>query len=234
MIKWCNANNGFIQTVLITVYVIATIAICFANFKSSSASRKQLIYQRKHDEDANRARVVPTLRVLEGNLICLCFSNIGHELGTNLKITFNDEWLRMYEKLPINKTTIERFMESIKRIGDNPFLPPDQSYEIALFICMSTEFQVLDQLPKVEITCSIDSNGKHYDDKYSFFVRPNGSLTLTTDYVRFEKKKTDSLKEISDSLKRIERDNRKHIYFHEKPELDEEEKDMIEASQSNE
>ena len=190
MIKWCNDNNGFIQAILITVYVFATIAICIANFKSSSASRKQLAYQRNHDEDVNRARVVPTLRVLEGSLICICFSNIGHELGTNLKISFNEEWLKAYEKLPINQTTIKRFMENVKRIEDNPFLPPDRAYEIVVFICMSTEFHFLDQLPRVEITCSIDSGGEHFDDKYAFFIRPNGSLTLTTDYIRFEKKKT--------------------------------------------
>ena len=220
MINWCNDNNGFIQAVLITVYVFATVAICIANFKSSNASRKQLNYQRKHDEEANRARVVPSLRVLEGSLICLCFSNIGHEMGTNLKISFNEEWVKAYERLPINKQTIERFLDNIKRVGDRPFLPPNQAYEVVLFICRSTEFIILDQLPEVEITCSIDSGGKHYEDTYSFFVRPNGSLTLTTDYVRLEKKKADSLEKILRSLQQIERDNRKHMYYHEKYDLD--------------
>lgn len=227
MIKWCNDNNGFIQAVLITVYVFATIAICIANFRSSSASRKQLAYQRKHDNDINRARVVPTLRILEGHLICLCFSNIGHEIGTNLNIKFNEEWLKAYEKLSINQTTKDRFLESVKRIGDNPFLPPDRAYEIVVFICLSSEFLYFDQLPKVEIVCSIDSGEEHYDDKYAFFIRPNGSLTLTNDYVRFEKKKTDSLEGISKSLQNIERDNRRHIYQHEKEELDKEEQAFL-------
>jgi len=206
MIKWCNDNNGFIQAVLIFVYVVATIAICIASFKSSRASRKQLDYQRKHDEDVNRARVVPSLRILEGTLVCLCFSNLGHELGTNLKISFNEEWIRAYEQLPINEEHIEIFLENVRRIGDNPFLPPDRSYEVVVFICMSTEFIKLDQLPKVEITCSVDSGGKHYDDKYVFFIRPNGSLTLTTDYVRLEKKKADSLEKISKKLDNMESD----------------------------
>ncbi len=208
MIQWCNENNGFIQAVLIFVYVVATIAICIASFKSSRASRRQLDYQRKHDEDVNRARVVPSLRILEGTLICLCFSNIGHELGTNLKITFNEEWIKAYEQLPINKNHIERFLDNVRRIGDNPFLPPDRSYEVVVFICKSTEFIQLDQLPKVEITCSVDSGGKHYDDKYDFFIRPNGSLTLTTDYVRLEKNKADSLEQITKSLSEMEKDAR--------------------------
>lgn len=218
MIQWCNENNGFIQAILIFVYVVATVFICVANLRLAHASKKQLDYQRKHDEDVNRARVVPSLRILEGTLICLCFSNIGHEMGSNLKISFNEEWIRAYEQLPINKEHIERFLDNVRRIEDNPFLPPDRSYEIVVFICMSTEFIKLDQLPKVEIICSVDSGCKHYDDKYAFFIRPNGSLTLTTDYVRLEKKKADSLEKISNSLQHIERDNKLHIYYHEKPE----------------
>lgn len=40
MINWCNSNQGFLMVLLTLVYVIATIAICFFNYKTINEQKK--------------------------------------------------------------------------------------------------------------------------------------------------------------------------------------------------
>ncbi|MCI6664774.1 MAG: hypothetical protein MSE26_00585 [Lachnospiraceae bacterium] len=40
--NWINCNDAGIITISTVVYVIATIAICFANFMSADRAKKQL------------------------------------------------------------------------------------------------------------------------------------------------------------------------------------------------
>jgi uncharacterized membrane protein len=58
-IKWMNNNNGFIMGILTLVYVIATIFICFFNYKSARASRKQTEESERQFKATNRPRIIP-------------------------------------------------------------------------------------------------------------------------------------------------------------------------------
>lgn len=39
MINWCNHNQGFLMVILTCIYVIATITICFFNYKAIAEQR---------------------------------------------------------------------------------------------------------------------------------------------------------------------------------------------------
>ena len=83
IISFLNANEGALMVVITTVYVIATIAICWANIKSAKASKDQVKaakeqtdaakaqleeMQREHNE-SKRLEIMPFLDVDFGNYI---------------------------------------------------------------------------------------------------------------------------------------------------------------------
>jgi hypothetical protein len=112
MIEFCNENSGFIMALLTLVYVIATILICWANFRSSQATKKQNELQIKMDEEDNRARIIPYRKILENNLVCLCFANVGHQIASDVKISFSEEWIKQLDSLSFSRK--QSFIEGME------------------------------------------------------------------------------------------------------------------------
>ena len=76
MIEWMNQNQGFLMVTITFVYAVATIFICVFNWKSASASRKQVEESQKQQKQnvglqlySKRKEVIEKLSQREFELI---------------------------------------------------------------------------------------------------------------------------------------------------------------------
>ena len=98
VITWLNDNNGFIMALLTFVYVVATILICFFNYKSAKATNEQTKESYEQFIESSRAHIVPKIIELEGEMLCLSFQNIGKDIATEVVINVSEKWLKKLEK----------------------------------------------------------------------------------------------------------------------------------------
>ena len=117
IIEWLNANNGFIMAVLTLVYVLATIFICISNGRAASATRAQIQESKEQFRKANRPNIIPCFTVVEGQLFCLTFRNIGNEVAKRVRITINEKWLECVD----NATKQKQMPGDIRKSLQNEF-----------------------------------------------------------------------------------------------------------------
>lgn len=80
--------------VLLTfVYVIATIVICFFNYKSAKATKEQTEESKRQFSETNRAIITLTMQDIRNGLIALNISNIGNKVAKNVKLDINQEFI---------------------------------------------------------------------------------------------------------------------------------------------
>ena len=95
------------------VYVIATIAICVANFKSANATRKQLQEQQRQFNESNRAFVTVTFEIIRSGLAMLHIQNTGKQIAQNVHISisqrFESNIKDKYVKEHLKKLTQSKF-----------------------------------------------------------------------------------------------------------------------------
>ena len=199
IIDWLNANNGALMAVLTFVYVIATILICVFNYKSASATRKQTEESQRQFEESNRAHVIPRFIMLEGQLYCLAFHNIGRTMAENLNIKISAEWLSCLKRTQKNSSVAD----TLSNLADiETFLPVDDKYLYSICIPAdgTGDYSVLCEKPLI-IDISYQSGNKLYSEKFNLPMKGINSIINTSDYVRMEKKKRDSLDAIEKQLK---------------------------------
>ena len=201
MIAWMNSNNGFVMAVLTFVYVIATIFICVFNGKSASATRRQTEEAQRQFEENNRAHVIPRFVTLEGQLYCLAFHNIGKTMAEKLVINVSSEWLECLRNTQKNSNVADT-LEKLKDI--EIFLPADDKYMYS--ICVPADgtgdYMKLCEKPLI-INVQYYSGEKMYKERFELPLKGINCLINTSNYVRMEQKKRDSLDEIGKQLEKI-------------------------------
>lgn len=89
--------TDWLMVVITAVYVIATVVICIANFKSAKATRDQIAESQRQFEEINRPYVtceyILASRVYSGIRVC----NHGNMVAKNLIIRINQEFLDSIE-----------------------------------------------------------------------------------------------------------------------------------------
>lgn len=116
MIDWCNQNQGFAMVLLTFVYVVATIAICFFNYKSAEATKEQTKESRRQFNESNRAYITLTTENLKNGLITLSIKNVGNKIAKNVKIGVNQEFIESL-KDDIAKQSVVTLTESSFDVG---------------------------------------------------------------------------------------------------------------------
>lgn len=201
LILWMNDNNGFVMAVLTFVYVIATIFICIFNGRSASATRKQTEEAQRQFEESNRAKVIPRFITLEGQLYCLAFHNIGKTMAEKLVINISSEWLECLRETQKN-SAVAGTLEKLKEI--DIFLPADDKYMYP--ICVPADgtgdYLKLCQKP-LQMDIEYYSGGKKYKEQFELPMKGINCIINTSDYVRMEQKKRDSIDKIEKQLEKI-------------------------------
>ncbi len=201
VVTWLNDNNGFVMAILTSVYVIATILICIFNYKSAKATKEQTRESYKQFIENNRAHIVPKIITLEGEMLCLCFQNIGKDIASDVKINVNEKWLKELEKTH----TFPEVANSLRKIKKKKiFLTVDQ--QLCYGLCIPgngyNDFNNLGTVP-LNINISYISMNKEYNEHFSISLDGYNFMVNTSDYARLTKKQIKEMQNTNKQLKNL-------------------------------
>ena len=131
--------TDWLMVIITTVYVVATIAICVANFKSAKATKEQLDESKRQYEDKKRLEIMPyfylefkdenptgdfvelgvtndTNKRAVFQLNRMSIENVGNGLAKNISVSFIAELAYLQKK----------------RVVDLPLLPEHKTYSIGV------------------------------------------------------------------------------------------------------
>lgn len=204
IIEWINDNNGFIMGLLTLVYVIATILICFFNYKSAKATKEQIKEAQAQFRLQNRPNVIPCFSMIEGAMFCLTFKNIGNECAKDLKIKINDKWLECFDEALKIKQMPGDIRASLK---NKFFIVPDNSIKFVLMIPGDgTDMYNIISQEKICIELEYyrnDSSEKFVENFELDLLTMAGLILDKSDYIRKMEKQGKTLKDISDNINKI-------------------------------
>ena len=86
-------DPNWAMVIITVIYVIATIAICVANFKSANASKMQLEEMKKQHEDDNRPYVEAEFHYERRIWYVLRFVNHGKRTAQRFRISFDQSFI---------------------------------------------------------------------------------------------------------------------------------------------
>ena len=203
MIDWLNNNSGFIMAILTFVYVIATILICYFNYKSAKATSDQTKESYKQFIENSRAHVVPKIIELEGEMLCISFQNIGNDIAEEVVIKVNESWLKKLETTATFPETANK-LRAIKK--KKLFLTVNQ--QMCYGLCISgngyDDFKILGE-STLKVDISYKTLGNYYEEHYEMPLDSYNFLVNTSDYVRLTKKQIQEMKNTNKELKMISR-----------------------------
>lgn len=90
-------TSDWVMVLITLVYVIATIFICWANFKSANVSKEQLIEMRKQFESNNRPYIEVELALEKRIFYALRFVNNGNVVANNVNIKLDPDFIASLE-----------------------------------------------------------------------------------------------------------------------------------------
>lgn len=146
-------DPNWVMVFITGVYVIATIAICVANFKSAKASKMQLEVMKKQYEEENRPYVEVELHYERHLIYSLRFVNHGKQTAQRFRVDFNHEFT---ESLP--EPSFRRNIE--KQKGKECIIGVGQHYD--LFIGSYKLREITSWVP-IKGRITYQSNGNLYE-----------------------------------------------------------------------
>lgn len=182
--------TDWLMIVITAVYVIATIFICIANFKSAKATREQVAESRRQYEEEHRAFVSYELIYEHRVLYGLRFTNHGKRVATNVQLQLDKDF--------IDSLMDQSIKDQLHNLDGREFtLGIEQSYDIYFG---GDEFR--ERSNKLPIQGEISYNdrcGEYTDSFYIDFSKYAPIYTVITDGERRE----ESIKKLNKSLAKI-------------------------------
>jgi len=183
-------SADWVMVIITGVYVIATIVICWANFKSANASKEQLNEMRQQYADTNRPILEYEFHYSRRTWYSVRFINHGNRTAQHVKINLDQSF--------INSLPEESFKKEAERLkGKECIIGVGQYYE--LFVGSN---KLRDNPNMVPLTGTIEYEAQGQKYKNDIFVDLEHYMTfftVTTD----EDDLLKTLKEISTQLKSI-------------------------------
>ena len=142
IINWCNDNQGFFFVILTTIYIIATVLIYIANYKSAKASREQTAEQQRQFEEINRPQIDVSIEVIRNGLTTIKIENTGKRYARNVQVILNKEFIEQIS----DKDEAERLIklsETSYNLGIN-----EKWYAC---VCVCHKMHMLGKVPLVAI-----------------------------------------------------------------------------------
>ena len=174
------------------VYVIATIAICWANFITAKAAKQQMQEMKKQYEEANRPRIEVEMLHINRRTYALRFVNRGITTACNVHIIIDQEFI---DSMPagVYKDMLR------KEQGRQCIIGVGQCYD--LFVGYQ-ELRTCDTLKPLKGKVLYYANEKAYSgDFYIDFKQYNTFYTTTTD----EEKTMNAIQKMEKHLVDIEK-----------------------------
>lgn len=93
-----SSTTDWVMVIITGVYVIATIFICIANFKSANASKQQLTEMRQQFKKNNRPRIEVEFIFEKRTYFGLRFINHGNLTAQQVSIDFDESFINSIEE----------------------------------------------------------------------------------------------------------------------------------------
>lgn len=190
--------TDWMMVVLTAVYVIATIFICFFNFRSAKATREQVAEMKRQFDEESRPYITTELIYEKRTYYGLRFTNHGKRIANHVHIHFEPNFFDSIVESSFSsalKTQNER--ECIIGIG--------QSYN--LYFASNELRDNPNKVPLKGQLTYLDDKGKSYTDdfnidlkRYATFFQMNSEMD---DLLKIFQDQTKELKQMRDSLTRI-------------------------------
>ena len=86
-------DTDWIMVIITSVYVLATGFICWANFKSANASKKQLVEMQRQYEESNRPLIELEFHYSRRTWYIARFVNHGNLTAQHVKINLDQDFI---------------------------------------------------------------------------------------------------------------------------------------------
>lgn len=86
-------SSEWTMVIITAVYVVATIFICIANFKSANATKKQLEVLKKQYDEQHQPYITTELIYVQRLFFGLRFTNHGNRIAETVKIDFDQQFV---------------------------------------------------------------------------------------------------------------------------------------------
>lgn len=190
--------TDWLMIVITAVYVIATIFICIANFKSAKATREQVSEARRQYEEEHCAFISYELIYEHRILYGLRFTNHGKRVAANVQLQLDKDF--------IDSLMDQSIKDQLYSLDGKEFtLGIEQSYDIYFG---GDAFRK--RLNKVPIQGEISYNdrcGEYTDSFYIDFNKYAPIYTVTTDWERAEESAKNLIKNLAEIVKELEKIN---------------------------
>lgn len=155
---FANIDPNWVLAGLTAIYVVATIAICWANWAAASAAKKQTEEMRKQYKDSNRPRLAIRFDARSLKDRSIVVKNYGNKPAMDVKVSLNEDFMKCLIKA-FPQSPLQSLIHSDIYIGENQ--------EFWLFLA---DWRLLNQVPvkAVCVTVSYKSNsGDVYEETAS-------------------------------------------------------------------
>ena len=198
-LSFLNNYSGALTVIVTVIYVIATIAICFANLKSAKASNRQVEEMKREFEERNKPRIEVEY-CLEGGLENrLRFVNHGEKTAQHVKIFLDPECFQNFVD--------EAFLKDLQSLHTKEcIIGAGQHYDLFLgrIKKKGTLVPITGKVQYRDFTKSYES--EIYVDIENYVTL--WTSTSSSDLKSIVKRQNDELKGIKDELRKIEMDLR--------------------------
>lgn len=181
------------MVIITTIYVVATILICWANIKSAQASKEQLKEMQKQYEESNRPNIAVEFLYEKRTYYGIRFINYGKMIAKNVKINLSKEFIY----------SLEDRMQSILMAeeGKHCFIGVNQHYDLYFG---TPEYKDIEHKVPASGTITYFSNNKKYEEKFSLDIENYmTTFSVNTDFedlLECIKKQNTILKDIKTSV----------------------------------
>ncbi len=145
--------TDWIMIAITIVYVIATIFICHANYKSAKASNDQLDEMKRQYEEKDRPFIDTELVYIRRVIYAIRFTNHGYYSARHVNINLSDEFLNS-----LQDNAIRTFL--IKQKGKECIIGSGQHYDLYI---ADNSLKNNKNIKPVDGTITYESNGKKYE-----------------------------------------------------------------------
>ena len=152
-------DSNWVLVIITAVYVVATICICVANFKSASASKKQLAEMKKQYEETDRPNIEAEFLYIDRCIFGIRFVNHGKHTAQNVKIKIDAEFIDSIDSLGVSDYI--RMQKDKKCV-----IGVDQHYDL-LFGSYERYKDLENKTPAIG-TVSYDYNNQTYINDFCF------------------------------------------------------------------
>ncbi len=112
-------NAEWVIAIMTTVYVLATLAICYFNYRSNEATHKQIEELKRQFEEQNRPRIDVFLH-FEGTVAYLVIENLGQMTANQVQVRINEEFFQQEvdsQKAVISKKCFQNLNDTEIRLA---------------------------------------------------------------------------------------------------------------------